>query len=573
MILADAARMGRHFGRELVFTYGPLGWLENRVQLPALLGAQLAWQAVTRALVVWMLARVLGGGGRFIAVAIAISALCSTPSFLPMADAYYFVVVWLSGIVLVREAEYRGGVTYVAGALLVGFALVKFTITIAAGGVVVIAAVSHFSRGQRRRGIGLVSGCVAAWLIGWIAAGQSVADVPAFFSGSWAIASSYAAAMTRDLYYPARLVYASVAALMLLALAVRDVDRGGWAKGLLTVWLLALVWRHGVSRPDSYHLSNVFVWLTVVSLSWPGNWRVPAIGSAIALSAWCISYSVPYLWRVKSGDATVVYGRAAAAAVSPVRTYAEFRRSFETAIDRAALVRVRAAVGDAVVDVHGFNQQPAIMTGLRYVPRPIPQSYSAYDRYLSGLNLAWLQQVQPRFSLVQIATIDDRLPTLDDGPCLAWLLQHDVLRAEEDGFVVLEHRALDILRARKTETETEVEFGRWYDVAGTAAEMTYVQLFPKATFSGRLLQGIVPAAVLSIEVKTTRGAVERYRLPAPLAESGFLAAPFIRSNDDLRVWFRDPEASSRIVAFRLTTPGAHWFAPRMQMRTTSYLDR
>ncbi len=562
-ILSYAFETGRHFGRELVFTYGPLGWLENRVQFPWLFWPELAWQVASRAAVVVLIGTWVGFRLRFVAIGLALLVLCSTRSLIPMPDAFYLYALWIAGAVLLRR--WRDSSPALAIGILAAFALVKFTLLLAAGGVVFVAVLQLAVRRQWRFALMLVGAFLAIWLVGWVGARQSITDIPAFLSGSWQVASSYTAAMARELYHPIRLVWASGAAALLLLLAMGSRYQPKWPLLLLTVGLLALVWRHSVSRPDMQHLSNVFVWIALVAASWPTGFKASFAVMAAAILGWASSYSIGFVGALKMEDVRTCMVRTSHAMIAPVAAYQSWCRDFAISLPR--MPNLQRIVGDQVVDVHGYNQKAAILGGFNFAPRPIPQSYSAYSPALAERNLGWLARTAPRFSLVQMATIDDRVPTLDDGPALAWLLQNDRPRAAEGGFLLLE-RAAEQRPTRESRTNAALRMGEWFELPANVNGLTYLRLYPVPTMGCRMLQGIVPMPTLRVDVRDVDGRIEHYRLPWPMASAGFLVQPFVRSNDDLWTWYYDRTAFSGITAIRLTSPETGWFEPELKAGLT-----
>jgi hypothetical protein len=568
LVLSVGVVKGWHFGRDLVFTFGPLGWLENRVQVPTLFWPEIAWQLVSRTAVVVLLASWLGFGWRFAVAALLLGALCSTRSFLPMPDAFYFFACWLAGVTLVRDTANFRWPSALALALLSAFALLKFTLGIAAvaifGVVVCIAA-------RRRHAAGVYSvivGSAVLWCAGWLATGQSFADIPPYLSGSWAVASSYSAAMARDLFRPERAFLAAMAVSLLIALAVATRERVGRAVIVMTAVLLPLVWRHALSRPDSFHLSNVFVWTALVAVAWPRASRLAFIVCGATLTAWLAAYSPSYLWKVKASDAVgaVDFVRTL---LSPRRAFAAFRADFDRASAAAALPRSREVVGTACIDVHGYDQSRAILAGFNFVPRPVPQSYSAYDEVLIAGNRRAIEHLAPPFSLVQLATIDNRVPTADDSAALALMLSRDEVRLEESGMLLLQRANKPRVSSPAPALVTTLALNEWYETPARREDVTVARLELTPTLLRRLLEGSVPLPPTYLDLRFADGRIESYRLPWTMARAGWVLTPFLHTTAELKTWYASPESILRVRAFRLRQAGARWlFAPSMTLTLT-----
>ncbi|HLZ87907.1 MAG TPA: hypothetical protein VKQ52_11720, partial [Puia sp.] len=75
----------------------------------------------------------------------------------------------------------------------------------------------------------------------------------------------------------------------------------------------------------------------------------------------------------------------------------------------------RKIIGDSTVDIMPHEVSTLYFNGLRYDPRPVIQSYSAYSEYLDKLNYAkYTSPDAPQYVLFNIGSVDDRVPFFDE---------------------------------------------------------------------------------------------------------------------------------------------------------------
>src|SRR5262249_19579365 len=126
--------------------------------------------------------------------------------------------------------------------------------------------------------------------------------------------------------------------------------------------------------------------------------------------------------------------------------WAAFHASYEEWLtkekQRFDLPHTRAVIGQAPVDVLGYEQTIAFYNGLTYRPRPVFQSYCAYTPHLARLNDAFYRSSRaPEYVLLKLQTIDNRFPTLDDSLLLrSFMHRYDYVHTEQ-GFQLWARRS------------------------------------------------------------------------------------------------------------------------------------
>jgi hypothetical protein len=287
--LAMAMKDGLHFGDQVIFTYGPLGFLQGPFiwygDLAVLAFIHLAAVYVGFCVaLVWALRRSLP-----IVPSVLIAFLIVT--LLPLLEQSILVAVLICLGVLERERSQRSvNVLVVGGA---SFAAVEALVKLSFGPIIalmfLITVIGVRARWWQVLGfLGLMGAEILAL---WLLTGQSLSTIPDFLKNTWQVVSGYSEAMLRQQGIPAwKVTMATVAAAIVAvglvaanALARYRDRRARWA-GMALMGIAAFaVLKEGVVRPDAGHLSLFFSTACVLWIAIPwtkARWRWLVAGSA-----------------------------------------------------------------------------------------------------------------------------------------------------------------------------------------------------------------------------------------------------------------------------------------------------
>jgi hypothetical protein len=339
---------------------------------------------------------------------------------------------------------------------------------------------------------------VASFLAFWFVAGQDASWLWPFLRGTWHIASAYG-----------------------------EAEVGGamsWSAGLLLfVALIVIFWRRkdvpvlilvlfafaktALVRNDVFHEA---LWpmavLTLLMLYAP-RWAAVA---AIAIVA-------PYLAPSELGRQVVAMANPIAAKRTSDALYARDLASIRARVARPPV--------DGTVDVYGNWQSVAIAYGLEYRPRPVFQSYIAYDAALASMNAQHLRDEPPQSILFAINYTDGRYPALDDA--LSWpeLLTHYTPVAASRDFVAMRRtkpRTLRVVAARTLH-------GRLGEpLAIPPAALLWAEVHVETKMLGKLLAFAYKLPELRIAVNGVEG-----RFLRRTAAAGFLLSPIVTQPREL----------------------------------------
>ena len=183
-----AVERGMGFGTDLVFTYGPLGFVHPRIYWPGLFQVTLAFWALLAlaTLDCWMrLAREAGVIGHaswpVLAAAAAVVGIYTHDTLV-----FAYLVVWIWQV----EAD-EPSVPWLAGhgAMVGALALSKLTFALAGALALGVCALILAMRGERRRAAIPAAVALTVFVVGWLWFAQPFAGLVPYVRRAWEIVS------------------------------------------------------------------------------------------------------------------------------------------------------------------------------------------------------------------------------------------------------------------------------------------------------------------------------------------------------------------------------------------------
>jgi hypothetical protein len=566
------------FGHDVVFTYGPWGFLHTRAYHPDTYGLMLAawtffavafWQgcwAIGRrrisnpaVMLVWMIATL--GVAAFDVFHQSATLLCLIGLLL---------VYWFDPATKPLSAT---SILLVAAVALAS--LVKFTYLVAAAMVIVPMAIEQV----RRRQVPIIPLLFVAFFLAFdLLAGQRVSDLGDYLRLSMQITSGYTDAMSLTTVYrpipgmphfpPIDLLGFTGAGVLLLIVVGRALwQRAGAMAALPLVALggiLFTTFKWGFVRHDAFHTPlAAFVLLFLGLLSSASLWpRFSSIGDslphprpacqgsrmrrtptserlalvAVVLATAAVSWDA---LRLATGVGLPNYyvvslfgevGPNLRAAVNLARGTSPLADDYRRAM---AAIRSDSPIPaiEGSVDVYPWSPAVAIAAGLNYAPRPVFQSYSAYTEELAALNANHLRgPAAPDHLLLSISDGGfplDRFPTADDGPSWPEFLSRYNIERTTRKFVVL-GKAAHVRHYELTPIgHATARLNCLIAIPSDADGPVWVQVRVEPTRAGKLLALFYKSPELSMSVNTRDGRNRIYRVCAGSAGAGFLLSPLI----------------------------------------------
>jgi hypothetical protein len=180
------------------------------------------------------------------------------------------------------------------------------------------------------------------------------------------------------------------------------------------------------------------------------------------------------------------------------------------------------------VDVYPWNQEAIFAHGLRYQPRPIIQSYSAYSPGEEEMNADHLRNtLAPDHILFAIAPIDNHYPALEDGRSWPDLLTRYDIKSADGPFLLLTRSAIPRKYQMVPIEDTAIPFGKPLALPAVGDGPIWAEIDIDQTLSGIAISMLYKPPPLSLTIYLRDGREGDFRLVPGMARSGFLLSPFI----------------------------------------------
>jgi len=378
------------FGRDVVFMYGPLGFLDIPLAIHlAQLAAGFAFYTVAIAVLWFALDIALSQGFPRPWASVAAMALAVLLASYSNAALELLIAAPVFAVLALRSNWGRGWVPACLAVSAAGLIQVKFTDGVFVGLFAVLAAGCSGTAPVRRFAeVSVAFG--AALLLGWTLAGQSLADLWPWFTASLQISLGYSDALTSEMpLHTLPYILAALLAVVVIALAVR------WTRalafrpraGVLAIMLAALYigFKEGFIRHEPYHQAAYFsacVPLLAVLVtaarhrSTAGVWLLIALVFGANSLAWLNPFTAPGRWSTEAQLLLDAHYRNGLLNAEATR----LRSGYAIPPD------MLAAVGEHPVAVDPWESSVAWAYSLHYHPVPMFQTFSAYTKSLDERN-------------------------------------------------------------------------------------------------------------------------------------------------------------------------------------------
>jgi hypothetical protein len=339
---------------------------------------------------------------------------------------------------------------------------------------------------------------------------------------------------------------------------------------VLLAMFIHLAWKHGFVRSDG-HMLNFFVsaLLPIVAFPallddpphrrWPAQLLLALAGFLCVLGMHSMSRQFGWpdlIWHAPARVQDRLWRH-----YKVLGQWSTFRASYERQLAKGKqqfdLPRTREVIGQAPIDVLGYEQAIAIYNGFTYRPRPVFQSYAAYTPYLARLNDDFYRSSRaPDYVLLKLQTIDNRFPTLDDAYLLrSFIHRYDYVHTER-GFQLWTRRSQppwegskrsSLLRSDTITLNQSVELGE------LANRRLWATLHLQPSWLGRLRHAVYKLPIVNLALTDTQGRSATFRLTLPQAATGFILNPLIENSADY-LCFGMGTANRQVDALRLEVP-------------------
>lgn len=579
------------FGRDVVFTFGPLAAVYTTYFHPATDAVVMATSAMLALAVIACWALILKGRSPWLWLGVSLvcwvcinsrdALLFAVPLLASLATAFWA----LDQEVQAQAPSDKGRRFGVAPWLLllawgtVGvLPLIKGTMLVMA--LALTGFTAAFLVTLRRPGMaGLVllvppGVSVAVWL----ALGQTLGAWPRYLGSMSEIIQGYTDAMAYGLGKPRSFIQVILYAVLAWMLVRRAVLFGLQRSRLTAVFFflvtaasLFLSFKSAFVRHDEGHaIIAMNVALILLCVAWArlalpqtGRWKWLLVAALLwfavmsGFRGWNMVRHLPQWWGGQQASLGALVDRLVRPSVIPDA----FRAGYARIREQHPMPQLVGAV-----DVYSTNHAVALAHGLPWRPRPVLQSYSAYTPALARLNRDHLLGADaPDWVWFTVEPIDGRLASQEDGASWPVLLRDYEPMQKAQGGVILKRRAQAVASAPELGPvllQQRVAMGDRVELPRDAGPMT-LSVDVHRNLLGRLLHTFFKARSLALEVELVSGETRRWRVVSGMLVEPVMLSPLVENTDEFAMLYGDPTLLSdkQVRAVRLveTDRGpSHW---------------
>jgi hypothetical protein len=534
------------FGRDLVFTYGPWGFLSGGYYPPTFMVSVMAW--VTLSLVFWWcLWQMAHHFWKHESIAwlwmmgfIGVAGLPVDLDFDVRLDAWALILLFL--YFFANDAAFSL-VKILLVASLGWLGLAKFTGLLIASGIVLIIAADDLLRRRRYPWIVAVFGLSVLFF--WLAAGQRLSSFEPFLCSSWRITSGYTEGAKiggeTELWDAGVFCVAAAAACVPVGLAAFVKHRRFGALPLIGLWfVLFVIFKHGFVRHDQHETEAVLAVLLVGLMSLAVVWPIlRGLGKRGLLMGWLLgiiifAYASISLSRCVHGKS--LFARFAGTldprtVLSPQKMLFN-TKDLQTAYEnRLAEIRREHPLPKLKegVDVYPWDQVVVFAHDLRYVPRPVFQSCFAYTPELSEMNATHLRSRRAADNILfKVQALDGQFPSLDDGRSWPELLTRYDIQGETETFALLKKAAWPREYHLVPLTNMPIHFCEPITLPAATNGPIWAELEINKTMLGSVVSTLYKPPPLQLRVSLRNDQTSDFVLIPGMARNGFLLSPLIQ---------------------------------------------
>lgn len=535
--LGEAASRGDVFGRDLIYTGGPLNAFYTRYFDPVLWPVVLAEDALVAGALAWSCGRLASDW--FVALLLPFSIfVASSP------DATLFALPALAGLAVLQRPGAPYGLIVLAAVAAALLILAKFSTAPIAVTAFIAIDMAMIIR-ERRPPIALAVFAVA--LVGGFAALEgSAAYFIDFIRYSVETSAGYVAAMSIDgnlSDLAGFLVLATALGFMLCVRAYRSAVSGSFLTPLLVTLVFGILCFIGFKAGFIRHDQHRLIAFGVLTLAFAGyaafeerrmtRWLVIALCVTSAAISLCLT-SPKVLVVLQNHVSKIGYG---------LKNLSELTLHPDGWLrdQRAAMESGRATVRAATplpaikgsIDVLPPMQSALIAAGLNYRPRFTVQDFTSYTPLLIGKNHeSWFGLRAPAHILFGLEPTDDRYPALSEGPLWPDLLRYYEPTQRLSNLALLSRRAHPLPDLLGPSETRHVRIGEPFEIN---EEPTFLQLDIRYSWLGHLLSILLKPPEVRLRLVNGIGTQKIYRIIPGIARAGFVITPEVVTSDDFLV--------------------------------------
>lgn len=232
----------------------------------------------------------------------------------------------------------------------------------------------------------------------------------------------------------------------------------------------------------------------------------------------------------------------------------------------------KEVIGNHTADIIPTEISILYANGIRYAPRPVIQSYSAYDKFLDGLNAdRYLSPKAPDYVLFSLDGTEDRFAWMDESRTkLALAARYRPVRMVKDQLLLQKEESPRQMTKTKEDTvhtrmgvEIPVEKGNG---------LLYTRIQVKKNFAGKFRSFVYQPPELQMIYTLMDGEVRYFRVLQPLLEDGMILNKYVNSTPEFRLFLlSDGRLNEDVRSIRIQPNGQGGYQDDITMINTWYM--
>jgi hypothetical protein len=535
---------GMQFGKDIVFTFGPLGFL----YLPGFCDVNH-----------WVIAYLCGLSVHFVLILLVFLLLSkiagSKLSFLLGSASLFFIVPFftidyklilsafllLNIILSLRVSSRLSWLLVLLMSLCMAFASsIKFNAVISSAAIIISSAFIFIYRRQFINLAILLLSYLLAYMGLWILAGQRIANLILYFRNSLEISAGYTQAVSLD---GEKLQLAAGIAGMCFFYLLFGYGMIAKKHRMLVFMSPFLVFvfvtfKHGFVRQDLFH---VYLWFAVMLFLF--GWiylackqELPTLWRVLLLILCCITaffvvtrqsdFSKTVSQRLISNQIALKMFAQGSAYRQELTGLCKNDLQNQLQLDNSVV----DYIGKSRIDIVPWQINLLFAYDMNWSPRPIFQSYSVFTKALDLLNAAYYEKNAPDllFYDMNLGNIDNRYVIFDEPAAFREILIH---YEPVSGGKLLRKKTLPAVFQNHTISTVQSRIGQVIEIPKTKGT-----LFAKVSLEYSLLGKAVTIAFradqMNVHLTTDQGIFE-YRFVPSTSQNGIFVSSYISDNLDL----------------------------------------
>ncbi|CDZ76297.1 hypothetical protein BN59_00564 [Legionella massiliensis] len=551
MGLNQAVAQGLAFGKDIIFTLGPYSSIYTKAYHPATDFMMIAGSCYL-ALSYWLAMILLMTPLRWPWI---VGAFIFFSGMIYARDSLLFSYPLLVGLIAYKSLFFTEGLErkYI-GLLFAPFgllALVKGSFLILCLFTTLLSSAFYLSyRKPLLAGLCLIS-FLGSMQLFWLAAGQTLVDLPSYLWQTFSLAASFSEAMALD-GNPAEILVYILCTGFLFAILFWQKQSPLAAKlflfSLFFVFLF-ISFKAGFARHFGHSfIPGTSILLAALAFSFVHDSKRSLAIIFAALCTWSFIIEQHSRFSLRN---------------NAISTYAPAWHGLKNRFsDKNWLEQNFAATTGflhsqtsfpqltGTTDIYSFEQAFLLSSPNKWSPRPIFQSYSVFNSQLAEKNRNHLLSPNsPDNIIFRIEPIDNRVPALEDGSSWPLLVANYRPNEAVQDFLLLKKREAPPLASKiMTPLRTEKHQLGESVTLPSLNEAVFVEIEMRATLWGKLATILLKPKQLEIRFSLKDGSQRTYRLIASMAKSGFLLSPLVENTAEFALLYdQETELDSKMV--------------------------